>query len=659
MLRARPLAATLAATMLTALSFGPLSGLVMAATPANPPDLALYANGWDATYHEPFGAVPTASKLTLRLRSATIVTKASVYLLNFNASKTFIYPMTVVSHGSGSELWSATIKMPANAQQMRYYFGAQAGSTVEGYGDNANAPDGGPGQTYTGGYVNPYLQTVYLKSFQTPSWMRKAVIYQIFPDRFYDGNKANDTLEKTGTTYGYVTTYFHNNWSDIPFDGNPCYSCDFYGGDLQGVIAKLPYLHQLGITAIYLNPIFLAPSDHKYDTSNFMKIDPEFGTLHTFQTLTKQAKKDGIRLILDGVFEDTGSDSIYFNQYAQFSDTGAYQSQTSPYYSWYTFYTWPNSYADFSGYPWLPMLKENPAVENYIFAGKHSVAKYWLDQGASGWRLDSADRLSPGYWQTFRSAIKKGHPQSVIIAEPMNWTSDMTSSLLGNTWDGVMNYRFREPVIDFFAQGNGASNPTGPIQASQFLASEMSVLSETPRPAALSSMNLVDSHDTERILTSLNGDKNALKLVALFQMTWLGAPTVLYGDETDLQGSDNNVARATFPWSSQDQPLETYYSGLIHMRLKYDALTQGRVSPLYSDDGQRTVAYLRRWGNQSIVVVLNDSTQAVSVSFPAPQLANGTALTSILPGDTTQTSVSQGKITLSVPAMSGEVLLAK
>jgi glycosidase len=390
-----------------------------------------------------------------------------------------------------------------------------------------------------------------------------------------------------------------------------------------------------------------------------LKIDPEFGTLKTFRTLVAQAGKLGIHLILDGVFEDTGTDSVYFNQYGEYKSVGAYESKKSPYFSWYTFYSWPDSYNDFAGYSTLPILNENQAVESFIFGKPGSVAQYWLKQGISGWRLDSADRLSTTYWSRFRTAVKAAYPNSVIIAEPQTWTADMVSWLSGGLWDGVMNYRFRESAIDFFAQGRGANNPSGPFSASQFLDTEMGLLAEYPRPALLSSMNLVDSHDTERILTSLQGDRQALRVVAMYQMTWLGAPTILYGDETGVQGVDANTARATFPWQSQDTGLENYYAALIHMRLSHPALTTGTVTPLLASDGKRVVAYLRQQGKQRIVVVLNDSGKAEKVTVPTPQLANGSKLASISPGHVTAAVVQGRAITLTVPKLSGEVLLAQ
>ena len=557
--------------------------------------------------------------------------------------------MHLQSRGARREIWTVGVTAPSKPGTLSYYFEAQAGKVVRWYGDNNLVGDNGPGKTYARkSDILAYELTVYLSSFRAPSWMRDAVVYQIFPDRFYNGDTSNDPVD--GTKHGYITVHFHKNWTDLP--DQPGCGCDFFGGDLQGVIDKLSYLHALGVNVIYLNPIFLAPSNHKYDTSNFMEIDPEFGTLETFQALIADMKKLGMHLILDGVFEDTGSDSVYFNKYGRFPDSGAYQSQASPYYSWYTFSSWPSDYSDWSGVDTLPLLNENSAVENFMFRGPNSVAQYWLSQGAAGWRLDSANSLSDSYWKAFRTSIKASHPNSVIIGE--FWQSALPW-LLGNEWDGVVNYQFREPVLDFFARGNGAQSP-GKINATAFLDSEIGLLSEYPKPAITSSMNIVDSHDTMRILTSLSGNKRALELVALYQMTWPGAPTVYYADEAGLQGYTDPDDRRTFPWGSEDASLEAYYARAIHMRLEYPALSGGSVTPLLSLNKERVVAYLRQQGKQKIVVVLNDSGKTRTVEVPVTQLANGTKLRDLFSGSASSITVRHGMLRVALSSLSGVVL---
>jgi len=643
----------------TGIAFAAIWGLRMTpvqASASSSTNLHLYHDGWNSYYRSPFGAAPTSTRVTLLLRSSTDVAKATLYITNPIRQLT----MKRTARSGSSGVWTGTFTTPTTVGAIHYYFRAQAGSTVRWYGDS-NISDNGPGRaTGSQSGVTPYTIDVYLKSFTTPSWMTNAVVYQIFPDRFYDGDTANDSLEATGTKYGYITTYFHKNWSDPPNDGPP-YSTDFFGGDLQGVIDKLPYLKNLGITVIYLNPIFLAPSDHKYDTTNFKEIDPEFGTLATFQTLVADAKTDGMHLILDGVFEDTSSDSVYFDKYGQFGN-GACDSTSSPYYSWYTFSSTAanrcanNQYSSWMGINTIPLLRNIPAVRNYFFNGPDSVAQYWLSQGIGGWRLDSADTLPMSYWRAFRTAIKAAYPNSVIIGEKNGWT-DALPWLLGDQWDGVMNYQFRNGVLDFFADGRDTSDYSSAVGAGEFMNIEMGLLSEYPRPAILSSLNLIDSHDTARILNDLDFNKQALKLVAFYQMTWLGAPTIFYGDETGVTGADNNLGRATFPWSNQDTSLENYYSGIIAMRHAYPALYEGSVLPLLTSDSKRTVVYLRQQGKQEIVVGLNDSNGSQTVTVPV-SMANGTVLTGINPGNSAKLTVAGGSLKITIPALTGEAFLA-
>jgi cyclomaltodextrinase len=654
----------------TALGFAVHSGPRVSASEAKGASLglALYHNGWDSFYRWPFGAAATGSTDTFRLRSSRGVTRVTFDLVNEANGGATPYPMKLQSHNGTQDFWRAAVVMPAKHGQMGYHFRVQAGKNVRWYGDNSSVGESGPGQTYGSlADVLDYNLTVYQAGFTTPTWLQKAVIYEIFPDRFYDGDKSNDALESTGTKYGYIDTIFHKNWDSLPVENNPCPdpsgsgndNCDFFGGDLQGVIDKLPYLHTLGITAIYLTPIFLAPSNHKYDTSNFKEIDPEFGTLHTFQTLASDARKIGIHLILDGAFEDTGSDSVYFDYYGNFSSQygpGACDSSTSQYYTWYSIYsaTGCSLYKEWFGIQTLPSLNDNlPSVRKFFYKGPQSVAQYWLHQGASGWRLDSADQISDSFWQGFRTNVKAAFPNAAIIGE--DFSGDPTSELLGTEWDGSMNYRFRDPALDFFANGNGSQNRTAE-GASDFLETEMGLLSQEPWQADLASMNILDSQDTVRLFSSIRENMKAMQLVSLFQMTWPGVPTIFYGDEAGLQGLGDPDNRRTFPWDHQNAALEAYYTKIIHMRLAINALVYGAVTPLLMNDSTRTVAYLRQTSTQSVVVVLNDSAKAETVKLPVTTLKSGTVLTDqLVPYSAT---VAKGSLTVTLPPMSGRVLLA-
>ncbi|HEX8917703.1 MAG TPA: glycoside hydrolase family 13 protein, partial [Chloroflexota bacterium] len=437
--------------------------------------------------------------------------------------------------------------------------------------------------------------------------------------------------------------------------GQPVTVQDFFGGDLQGVIDKLPYLKGLGVNTLWLTPIFLSPSNHKYDTSDYYTIDPHFGTMSTLQNLLSQAHADGIRIVLDGVFNHTGSDSIYFNRYGHFPDVGAYQSKSSPFYPWYTFLAWPTSYVDFSvgstSYDTLPTLNENDAVKDFIFRTPDSVAQHWLAQGADGWRLDSAQFRSNTWWQQFRTALKAKYPEDILIAEDTGGPINATPFLLGNEFDGVMNYNFRDAITSFFANGNGSSGPT---TATGFMNEMMSVVENYPLPALYSSMNLVDSHDTERILTDLQGNKTELKQIAAFQMTWLGAPTIYYGDEAGLLGGPDPDNRRTFPWDSQDTELESFYQKVIGIRTRNPALRDGSVSVLSEDNSNRVFAFVRKDASQSAAVAFNDGNSSRSLKLKIYGVTNGATMTDQMTSKTY--TVSSGSVSITVGAHTAAIL---
>jgi glycosidase len=473
------------------------------------------------------------------------------------------------------------------------------------------------------------------------------VIYQIFPDRFSNGDTANDTAVMD-PQYDDVHPVIHQSWNEAPLGGS-----DFFGGDLQGIVDKLPYLKDLGVNTLYLNPIFLAPSNHKYDTSDYFRIDPHFGTAETLQHLLRAAHDAGMRIVLDGVFNHTGSDSVYFNRYGHFPDAGAFQSRQSPYFPWYAFQSWPSTYLSFDGYDSLPQLQENDPVKDFIFRTPDSVAQHWLGMGADGWRLDAAQLKSDRWWQEFRTAIKARFPDDILIAEETAGPIDPTPFIMGDQFDGIMNYNFRDTLVSFFTQGRGGN---GGSTATSLVNNLMALVQDYPRPAILSSMNLVDSHDTERILTDLLGDKRELKLVAGLQMTWLGAPTIYYGDEAGQTGGTDPDDRRTFPWDHQDTDLEAYYRKLIGIRNANPALQDGGALPLLVDNAHRVVAFLRSDQKQRVVVILNDGRSARTVKLKVPGIPGGASLTDALAGKVYRAPA--GALSIQLPAH-GMAILAQ
>ena len=396
----------------------------------------LYHNSRDSFYRSPGGAVPGGTAVRLRLKTApNDLTSAQVRLWNSNSNTELLVPMAAVA----PDTWEAVIRTPQGGAPLWYRFIAADGATSAYYNDD-QAGDGGVGEGKGYQTDTDYALIAYDPAFKTPDWVGDGVVYQIFPDRFNNGDASND---KPAGSFIYGGQTVSRKWGEMPTGGG-----DFFGGDLKGVTDKLDYLQGLGVTAIWFNPIFTSPSNHRYDTTDYLQIDPSLGTLADFQTLVAQAKQKGIRIILDGVFNHASSDSVYFDKFGRYPETGAYESQQSPYYDWFTFRTWPTKYSSWSNIDTLPVFSETLAVKQFFFLASDSVVNRWLKQGISGWRLDAADQKSHAYWQTARQAIKATDQNAIIMGE---YWHNSGAWLAGDQWDGTMNYRFRDAVIDWLA----------------------------------------------------------------------------------------------------------------------------------------------------------------------------------------------------------------
>ncbi|HEV2237694.1 MAG TPA: glycoside hydrolase family 13 protein [Ktedonobacterales bacterium] len=683
---------------------------------------ALLHDTRDLAYRSPFGAVPTGQAVTLTLRAAAgNVASAKLRVWDQAAlgghGDAIWYDARVAATRDGYDFWRVTLPAARSPRMLAYKWQLSSGRSVVWYEDHYDRahgncdPVGGVGQVFVGLAEPdcPFHLNIYQAGFTVPDWVKHAVIYQIFVDRFFNGTTANDALVQpnrydgacAGPSGANAPTgyYLHTNWSEEPI--TPPQNCDFFGGDLQGVIAKLDYLHTLGVNTLYLNPIFMADSNHKYDTTDYTMIDPHFGNLAVWKQLVDKTKALGMHIILDGVFNHTSSDSVYFDRYHVWNTQGADVTQSSPYADWYQFTTWPN-YNGWFGVDSLPQLSEKPATQAFIFAGDphfvahandaairqkygeqplvvpsgaDSVAKYWLAEGAAGWRLDAADQKSDAWWQAFRAAIKAFDPEAIAIGE--HW-GDASEWLLGNEEDGVMNYRFRAAVLGFF-DGGGIDPDTGhdsmiPYTASQFNDHLQAVLEEYPLPAVYASMNLVDSHDVGRILWELGDTPGAtpdqvalaqqkLKAIALFQMTWIGAPTIYYGDEagqTQTTYANTRVDpgdRRTFPWDHPDTTLADWYRLWIGVRAAHPVLATGAEKTLLTDDGASLFAFQRSDASGLALVVINggapDKPQTATLRLAG--VADGTAFEDA--ATHVRLVVSGGKLLVPVAGMSGRVLL--
>jgi glycosidase len=597
---------------------------------------SLYHDSRDPIYRSPGGAVPAGTSVTLRLKTALDdLTAAQVRVWNTRTLTETLVPMTRV----GPESWEASVATPSQAAALFYRFVVIDGTSVAYYTDSRDR-DGGVGEGHLYQSDDDYTLVAYDPGFTTPAWLRDAVVYQIFPDRFDNGDSSND---KPAGTFIYGGQTESKQWGDTPESGS-----DFFGGDLKGVTQKLDYLQSLGVTAIYFNPIFTSPSNHRYDTTDYTQIDPSLGTLDDFRELVSRAREKGIRIILDGVFNHSSSDSLYFDKYSRYPTDGAYESQQSPYASWYTFKDFPTKYNSWSGINTLPVFTESDAVKQFLLDARDSIVHRWTKEGIGGWRLDAAEQKSNDFWRELRQALKQQDPDAVIIGEfwhnSANW-------LAGDQWDGTMNYRFRDAVLGWLA------NPVRPVET---MVKQLDSIREDYPPQALAaSMNLIDSHDTKRALTEAGGDKNMLRLLALMQFTWPGLPTVYYGDEAGLEGSTDPDDRRTYPWGSEDMSLISFYQMLGQVRHSTSALSTGDYINLGFDNQKDVYAFARQDANGVAVVGLNrskqDQTFELSMAGVAP---DGTTFTDHMNTGVTYT-VQSGKIAVKLGARWGILLTSK
>lgn len=445
-----------------------------------------------------------------------------------------------------------------------------------------------------------------MSSAITPEWVKHAVFYQIFPDRFAQSAQVAkpSNLEKWGTP---PTTY------------------GFKGGDLLGVVEKLDYLVALGINAIYFTPIFQSTANHRYHTQDYYQIDPILGGNAAFQTLLTEAHRRGIRVVIDGVFNHASRGFYQFNHTLE-------NGKESPYLDWFHFHGFPVvAYQDKANYdcwwgiPALPKFNTNTAaVREFIF----DVAEYWMKAGADGWRLDvPAEINDDSFWQEFRRRVKAVNPDAYIVGEIWH---DAHRWLQGDQFDAVMNYVFTKACLGFFArdqQDGKLTEGTGlapvPLNARQFADEVQRMLSMYDPNIVQVQMNLLDSHDTARYLQFAKGDTRALELATLFQMTFTGAPSIYYGDEIGLMGGKDPDSRRTFPWDEQqwNQALLAHFKQCVALRNAHPVLRTGDFRLLHAEGD--VIAYARTLGEAAFVVVLNVSYAEVTLDVPLGATLSG------------------------------------
>ena len=614
----------------------------------NKEKLDVYHDSHQLIFRNPQGAAPAKGSVNIGLEvKAKWAIPACFVKVYYSNGTQRTEEMVCQKREKGRNFYEISIQMPDEPGLVYYYFMLNDGEKLHYYG----APSG-EGKFAPISSVESYQITVYDPDFHTPDWLKRAVIYQIFVDRYARGDQRGGLNRISYHVNKGRHMYIHDDWEEAPIykplPGKKAYDpCDFFGGDLQGVMNHLPELAEMGITCIYFNPIFEAVSNHKYNTSNYEKIDPMFGDEALFQELCQKAGELGIRIMLDGVFSHTGDDSVYFNKYGRYETVGAYQSKDSPYYPWYTFTAFPEEYQSWWGFETLPEVDEmNSEYGSYIVQRPESVVKKWLRLGASAWRLDVADELPDPFIKQLRKAIKEVDEENVLLGEVWEDASNKISMqtkreyVMGDELDSVMNYPLRKAILDCLLNKMDM----------WVLQENMAVLREHyPKEFFYACMNMLSSHDVPRALSLLGGapDKDSgmsreeqacyrlsreqrtlavkrMRLAFLMQMVFPGAPCVYYGDEVGMEGLMDPFNRGSYPWDNQDLELKEYVYALTKLRSQSAVLQTGYMvmHTIHADCGcwirfshEGKDAFGQPCENELWIAVINRSSKVMPVAL--------------------------------------------
>lgn len=575
-------------------------------------------DSWNLNYKKPFGAVKRGEECEFRIRLPKDI------VLDFPPVPVLVvfrtgYKETFLSMNLESEEENYNVYMakytPQNAGVHYYYFSYKQNGTrnyikkTACHESSLNVGD-------------LYQLTVYDENYQTPEFLKGGIMYQIFPDRFYSSGKEHENIP-----YGRI---IRENWEDTPFyrpdENGHVWNNDYFGGDLDGIKEKLPYLKDLGVTCIYLNPIFESHENHRYNTANYRNVDPLLGTNEDFEKLCAEAKTYGISIILDGVFSHTGADSIYFNKFNRYDSLGAYNSKDSEFYPWYSFMEYPDKYEAWWGIDTLPNVQENNEKYTEYICGDGGVLDYWISLGAAGYRLDVADELPDQFLDNLNKCVKKHGKEKIIIGEVWEDASNKESYgvkrryLLGEQLDSVMNYPFRSAIMNYVLGGSPYD----------FRNAIMTIIENYPKPSVDVLMNSISTHDIERAINILGGEscegkskdwmcnrtltdaeynlgKNRMKVAMALQYFLPGVPCVYYGDEAGQQGYKDPFNRRCYPWGHEDNELIEYTKLLAKIRKSSQVFRDGSIKFLYMDDNVIAFSRLRKHRKKAVVLFINRS----------------------------------------------------
>ena len=585
----------------------------------------LYHDSYDAEYRDPVGPVPAGASVTIRF----LCDEAEHVTLRTWDGGEARYPM----QQTREHLFETTISVPETPMLFWYDFIIHRPGGDARYGTSYDQL-GGVGACYEG-QPSSYQITVYDPAYQTPEFLRHAVVYQIFPDRFFRDEKAGHPGRSRKIKAAHPEAVFHKKWDEAPLlDPDPVTgdnrALDFFGGTLRGIAEKLNELQELGVTVLYLNPIFRARTNHRYDTGDYAEIDPILGDRKAFDGLIRAAKARGIRVMLDGVFSHTGSDSRYFNREGRYGEGGAYRDPNSPYRCWYDFGPqYKGGYRSWWGFETLPEVnEETPSYVEFI-TGPGGVIDTWLRRGAAGFRLDVADELPDEFIEKVRAAVKRVSPEKFLLGEV--WEDATTkfgfnkrrTYLLGKGLDSVMNYPFKNAVLDF-VKGKPAE---------QAMTEILTICEHYPAPAMDTALNFLSTHDTERALTVIadepaNGRGRAwqsgrcvtgdayeegllrLRMAYAIIYTLPGVPCLYYGDEIAMQGYRDPFNRAFFRWDAHEQRLRPVLAQLAQLRHTCEAFRTGQLRVLRAEDG---ILHYQRVGKVETAEIIVNRTEHIIV----------------------------------------------
>lgn len=481
---------------------------------------------------------------------------------------------------------------------------------------------------------NLWQLLTYNSIYKEPKWFEGKIMYQIMVDRFYKNN----------VNYVRDDIILHKDWYENPniYPVNGIWNNDFFGGNLQGIISKLPYLKELNVGIIYLNPIFEAFSNHKYDTGDYLKIDRMFGSEDDFIELCKKAQKLDIRIIIDAVFNHSGSDSIYFNKNNKYDSIGAYNSKESKYYKWYNFIDYPNDYESWWGISTLPKFNQNNRdYRDFI----NEVLNHWLSLGATGIRIDVVDELQGEFVEEINSVVKRINNDNIIIGEVWEDASNKIAYSTrkhyfnGKQLDSVMNYVGLNAIIEFLKNGNVTS----------FRNKIRSLINNYPKHNLDKMMNIIDTHDVKRIVDTFFYNQNMslleasnyipsdkeyefayskVKMASAIQFTLPGVPCIYYGDEVGLTGGGDALSRKCYPWGKENEEIFVWYKRLSFIRKQYQYIfSDGEFQEVNNNDN--ILSYMRIKNEDKILIMINNNYDDYFIKVTGIDLINNVEINEI------------------------------